>query len=104
MDVSNAISFRPPRSKPGNPVMLVNDKVERFLLAVPSPRHQHGFTAATPANNLYSAYDFRAFTARKLIRKPKDFVTTLLESFQIRKADPLGSAGFRVCRIAPVEH
>src|SRR2546423_12973511 len=52
MHVSDTICPRPPRSEPGDSMMLVHHEVEPLLPAVPAHRSKDRFATATAANNV----------------------------------------------------
>ena len=104
MDVRDGVGFRPPWRKPWNPVMLIDNKIEWLLFAIPTPGQEHGLAAASSADDLYSIDYVLRLAVREFVGEPKYFVPAFPQAFQVRQADTFGPAGFRIHRVAPVKH
>src|SRR5690606_29982511 len=104
MDVSHGTGPAPPRSEPGNAMVLVNHQVKPWLRLVPPPGCEDCRPFPSPAHNPHSLQGFLLRRPRKVVRKPVNLVSPPSERTQIPQRDPLGPTCEGIARIAPVQH
>src|SRR5688572_11657842 len=104
MHIGNTVCLRPPGRKPGNPVMLIDDKIKLFPATVPLSGIENRRPNSSTSKHGDSFNGFSMKCTRKIMGKPENFMPSFRESRHVALCHPLGSSSERVLRISPIEH